>query len=178
MSGSAELVIQIRPWNMVPGPWIQILRVSELRYPCSFYNFGTYWTNSAHRSIGSKTLSDVYSRFICANKISVCAISAKWLCNTSLSQNALVCFQNFATFRLDFTFNVPCRYHCLISHNTCVHNAKTAFTVSKTELVGLNIMFSACNIWITIPVREFRYSYRQNSYIRDVPELRVPPNLM
>ena len=64
----------------------------------------------------------------------------------------------------------------LISHNTRVHNAITAFTASKTELV--NITFSACSIWITIPVREFRYSYRQNSYIRDVSELRVPPNLI
>ena len=50
----------------------------------------------------------------------------------------------------------------------------TALTVSKTELV--NIMFSACSIWITIRVREFRYSYRQNAYIRDVSELRVLPN--
>ena len=61
-------------------------------------------------------------------------------------------------------------------HTTPVHTAMTAFTVTKTEL--LNITFSVRSVWITIPVRElFRYSYRQNSYIRDVSELRVPPNL-
>ena len=58
--------------------WIQILRVSELRYPYVVYNFSTHWNNPAHRQVHSKPLSHVYLRYTCANIISICANSFKW----------------------------------------------------------------------------------------------------